>query len=257
MFAAFLGWRLLARNPAPPPAPVSVPVAKLVPVPAVPQALPRVPAPPQAVAPKLPDAAQVDHALAGQLAGWLGARAFAAVLQPDRLVHRIVATVDALTRQRVGERVRLWRRVPGDFLVVASGDAFVVDPANARRYDIALAALQAIPLDKAVDLYRAWYPLFQQAYVELGYPEGSFHQRLLEVIDDLLDAPEPKAQERLDRTVVLYRYQDEALEDLGAGQKMLLRLGDRRAATVKAWLRALRGELLTGTDKAASAVPPS
>ena len=38
-------------------------------------------------------------------------------------------------------------------------------------------------------MYKQYYPLFQQAYVDLGYPEGYFNDRLVEVIDHLLATP--------------------------------------------------------------------
>ena len=44
---------------------------------------------------------------------------------------------------------------------------------------------------QAAALYRRLYPLFQQAYAELGYPTGHFNDRLVEVVDHLLAAPEP------------------------------------------------------------------
>ena len=51
---------------------------------------------------------------------------------------------------------------------------------------------------RAVALYARLYPLFQQAYEELGYPGRYFNDRLVEVIDDLLATPEPTGPVRAD-----------------------------------------------------------
>ena len=39
-------------------------------------------------------------------------------------------------------------------------------------------------------VYERLYPLFQQAYEDLGYPGKYFNDRLVEVIDHLLQTPE-------------------------------------------------------------------
>jgi hypothetical protein len=43
---------------------------------------------------------------------------------------------------------------------------------------------------------------------------------------------------------VLYRYADERLEKLSAGQKLLIRMGPANAAVIKAKLREIQAELL-------------
>ena len=91
--------------------------------------------------------------------------------------------------------------------------------------------------------YQRYYPLFQQAYSDLGYPDGYFNDRLIVVIDDLLATPNIDGPLRLVRPHVLYQFADPALESLSAGQKALLRMGRENAAVVKGKLRELREQL--------------
>jgi hypothetical protein len=84
------------------------------------------------------------------------------------------------------------------------------------------------------------YPLFQQAFVELGYPDGYFNDRLIEVIDHLLEAPEPKGPVKLVSPKVLYEFADPELERLSSGQKMMIRVGPENEARLKAKLREIR-----------------
>jgi hypothetical protein len=82
--------------------------------------------------------------------------------------------------------------------------------------------------------------LFQDAYVALGYPDGYFNDRLVEVIDHLLETPEVNDPIELVRPHVLYEYSDPNLEALSSGQKLLLRMGSDNAARIKGTLRELR-----------------
>jgi len=89
-------------------------------------------------------------------------------------------------------------------------------------------------------VYRHFYPLFQQAYRELGYPKGNFNERLVEVIDDLLDAPEPATPPEVVAPGVMYHYVDADLEALPAGQKILVRIGPANEGVIKSLLRQFR-----------------
>ena len=158
-----------------------------------------------------------------------------------RIIERVVATVDSLPRSHVAERIRP---------VTGLGDAFVADPEGGdlyaiseesfRRYDALVSIVDESEVDELVDLYRRYYPLFQKAYVELGYPNGYFNDRLVEAIDDMLATPELNRKVLLVRPHVLYKFQDPDLEARSSGQKLLLRTGNENAAKIKAKLRELR-----------------
>ena len=103
-----------------------------------------------------------------------------------------------------------------------------------------------------VAIYVHFYPLFQQAYEELGYPSAYFNDRVIDVIDLLLETPEIKGPIRLSQPHVLYTYADPDLEALSAGQKALLRSGQSNVVRVKAKLRELRSALVTKVEKPAA-----
>jgi hypothetical protein len=88
-----------------------------------------------------------------------------------------------------------------------------------------------------------FYPLFQQAYQALGYPNGYFNDRLVVTIDNLLAAPDITTDIAVVRPNVMYQFADPKLEDLSAGQKLMLRMGPTNAAIVKAKLRELRAQV--------------
>ena len=72
---------------------------------------------------------------------------------------------------------------------------------------------------QVASVYKHFYPLFQQAYVDLGYPDGYFNDRLVEVIDHLLATPEVAGPIKLTQPGVFYQYADPSIEERSAGQK--------------------------------------
>lgn len=163
----------------------------------------------------------------------------------DGLIDRFVATIDNLPRRHVAEKVRPVGRLPDDFVVSESdGNGPVyMDPGNYRRYDGLVNRIAVADIDAIVDTYRRFYPLFQESYERLGYPNAYFNDRVVEVIDHLLETPRPDTPLQLTQPNVLYEYANRNLEALSAGQKLLLRMGPDNAATVKELLRALREQV--------------
>jgi hypothetical protein len=215
------------------------PIATAVP----PAAAPAIqnPVPAQAMAPEaLPALDASDPPLHTALTALGGAQGLDALLRPEMLVRHIVVTVDNLPRKRVAVELRPVRAVPGHFGVAGDEQASTLDPANYARYAPYVKLVQQIDLQQFAALYFHFYPLFQQAYQNLGYPSGYFNDRLIVAIDDLLAAPEASGPLALVRPNVMYLYADPKLEDLSAGQKVLLRMGPENAAIVKARLRELR-----------------
>lgn len=230
----FWPWR---DEPLPPPAPVAPP----------PPAAAQGPRFPVAADPRaLPALTESDPALVEALAGLFGLDTLGRFLNPEGLVRNIVATIDNLPRETVAQRLNPIKPVPG--LPVTSGkDATLsLAPANAARYGPYLRIVDGVDAAKLVAVYRHFYPLFQQAYLELGYPGGYFNDRLVEVIDHLLDTPELAGAPKLVQPKVLYEYADPALEERSAGQKAMLRLGAENAARVKAKLREIRALVIAG-----------
>jgi hypothetical protein len=234
----------------PPPAPprAEVPTPPSPPAePAIKHPLPE-PAPSEAQTP-LPPLAESDAEVKDALAGVLGAEALER-LYLEGIIRRIVTTVDNLPRQKVALRVLPVKPVGGQFAVTGKDATLEISPANAARYAPYVAIVQATDAKSAAAMYRRYYPLFQQAYEELGYPGKYFNDRLVEVIDHLLAAPEVKDPIRLTQPKVLYRFADPQLEALSAGQKFLVRVGPGNAAAMKAKLRELRSEITSSPPAA-------
>jgi len=164
------------------------------------------------------------------------------LLTDEAVIEKFVATVDNLPRSHVAERLRPLGRLPGGFIANTEdgGDTFLMAEENYARYEYLVSMVEVIDLNSLVDTYRRYYPLFQEAYVELGYPSGYFNDRVVEVIDHLLAAPAPDEPILLTRPHVLYEFSDAELEALSSGQKFMLRMGNKNAERLQQTLRDIR-----------------
>ena len=193
--------------------------------------------------PPLPALENSDDTLLNALTAFFGQSAVQEFFDVRELARRFVVTVDSLPRRQVPLRYRLFKPVAGSFLTTGEGENYLTNPDNQQRYKSYVLLAEAVSTERLVAVYKRFYPLFQQEYVNLGYPKGYFNDRLVEAIDDLLAAPEIPGSIKLVRPKVMYLFADPALEELSAGQKVMIRMGADNAARVKARLREFRQEL--------------
>lgn len=168
------------------------------------------------------------------------------LLLKDAIIDRFVATVDNLPRDHVSEKIRPVGRLSDAFRADTAGKngPMYLSPENYQRYDRLVSRITTADIDAIVDSYRRFYPLLQQSYQRLGYPDAYFNDRVIEVIDHLLATPEVEEPIELIRPHVLYEFADRELEASSSGQKLLLRMGSEHAAVSKRMLRELRTQLV-------------
>ncbi len=198
---------------------------------------------PAAPAKPLPTLDESDAEAQAELSGVFSQQTLVNLFQLKGLIRRVVATVDNLPRERVAGRLLAFNPVPGHFAVAGQSGSTSISIGNYSRYSSYATAAQAVDAKKLVAIYVHFYPLFQQAYVDLGYPKGYFNDRLVQAIDNLLATPTPSQPVALEQPNVLYVYADPELESLSAGQKMILRMGPQNAAVVEEKLREIRTEI--------------
>ena len=214
------------------------PVETPAPPPAVVDAAP----PPERTLP-LPPLDESDPEVLGGLTELLGQDAVMRHLVPERLVRNIVVSIDNAPRQQMALNQRPFQATAGDFITSGEENAIVLAPENFARYEPFVALVSNLDAKTLISFYRGLEPLFQQAYEELGHPDASFSARLNEVIEHLLQTPTPRGEIALVQPSVLYKYADERLEKLSAGQKLLIRMGVDNATVVKGKLREIQSEL--------------
>jgi hypothetical protein len=262
----YFWWRSTHPEPAPATAPAPTPPPPVNPVAPTP-----VPTPPVAEAPiqhpvaaepapkgkSLPPLDESDGYVRDLLLGLMGKRA-PFFISFDGFARRFVTTVDNLGKETASPM--MWPVIPtsGQFAAEVTTEGTVITPGNATRYTPFVRFAEMIDTRKAVGMYRRLYPLFQQAYEDLGVPGGKyFNDRVVAVIDNLLATPDvsgpirvklvdTKASPGAQRANRLFQFEDPKHEARSAGQKILLRMGRDNAAKLKAKLREARGLLARG-----------
>jgi hypothetical protein len=196
--------------------------------------------PPKSDAAALPALEDSDSLGADLFAQLFGNDAVQALLVKSDIVRHFVVTIDNLPRKKFAERLKPIKPIAGKFAVTGPEGAQTIANENAARYASFVRLVDMADTQALAAAYFKVYPLLQQAYVDLGYPNGHFNNRLVEVIDHLLATPNVQTPIQVVQPNVMFEYADPQLEGLSAGQKALIRIGPAHAAIVKRKLRELR-----------------
>ncbi len=186
-----------------------------------------------------------DETLQEALSRLLSGQKLDRLLVLDNFIQRFVLMVDNLTQAELPINRLPAKPAPGTFVAAEKDGSLLISPENYKRYTPYLRLAEAIDTETLAALYVRFYPLIQAAYKGLGYPTGYFNDRLIQVIDHLLTAPEVEQPVRLVQPILRYKYADPELEALSSGRKILIRIGPENAARVKEKLRKFRNELIS------------
>jgi hypothetical protein len=236
--AAYYYWQQTQPEPkavevtAPPPPPIAPPKPVMRQVVKIPEAQS-----------PLPQLGESDSFTLEALAGLMGKESVMKIFRVEQIIHNIVVTIDNLPNQSLPVNAMLITPVPGNLVAsVADGD-MSISPTNAARYTPYVRLVGVVNTEKLVALYLRLYPLFQKSYEELGYSNKYFNDRVIEVIDNLLAAPDIKEPVKLLQPKIVYLYADPYLEGRSIGQRTLMRIGRANETKVKTKLQEIRQEL--------------
>ncbi|MEY3666039.1 MAG: hypothetical protein RLZZ153_2221 [Pseudomonadota bacterium] len=184
-----------------------------------------------------------DRAIAGALSEIPGREQLLRFAIPSEIVQRVVLTIDNLPADTMSMQYRAVAATPGSFVTERRANSTLISPSNAARYEAFVSMAMNLDARRLVMLYKRFYPLFQQEYRSIGYPNGYFNDRVVEAIDDLLATEMPDSVVSLTQPRVLFEYADPALERRSVGQRILIRMGPEHAARLKSKLREIRTAL--------------
>lgn len=166
------------------------------------------------------------------------------LLNEDQFVRKLVLQVDNAAR---GELVYQHSPLvaPETGIEVAESDEaeFQIDPESYERYDAYADLAEAINTSLLVAYYQFYEPLLDEAYTELGYPEGQFRTVLVQAIDQVLSAPVVEGAVALDQPELNYLFNDPALEGLNMLQKQFLRMGPENTQRIQLVLQQFKARI--------------
>ncbi len=190
----------------------------------------------------LPPLNESDTEIKQKLAEIVGTDPLAEYLVKIQVISRIVSTIDSLTSRQVPPQMNPIKTADGKLITETDGATVTLSVQNFARYDGYIVLMQNANTDATLALYQRYSPLFQIAWEENG-GQGQFNDRLLEVINHLLQTPDVPGPIQLTKYEAVYLFEDPELEAMTAGQKILVRMGSANAELVKEKLLELKDKL--------------
>jgi hypothetical protein len=166
------------------------------------------------------------------------------VLVEERLLERLVTTVNSLDGAPVPLRFRPLAHVPGLPRLDSDGDDWRLTETPDPRYRLYRAMFDRMDAVEMAELFDRYEPALDKAWQALGENAGqTFRQRTIEILKHLAEFEPPASRPTLHQPKVLYEYIDPSLEQLSWGRKILVRIGPEHAPPVQRKLAALAERL--------------
>jgi hypothetical protein len=167
----------------------------------------------------------------------------AAWLTSDHLLRDFVAIVVNISQGQTPTPHLTHVKPQGTFQTQQQGAAIRIDPRSYSRYDSYASAVAELDAQGAARLYATLRPRIDEAYGELGAPDGDFDRTFQKALVQLLETPIVEGDVGLASTSVSYSFADPALEGLAPVQRQFLRMGPRNMRLVRAKLVEIAGFL--------------
>jgi len=160
-------------------------------------------------------------------------------LMNKNLVRRLTAAVVNITEGKSPRKHLNFLGPQKPFSALKKDEKLYLDPQSYDRYNLVAEVFSNLDASRAVGLFKEFNPLFQEAYRELGYPQGDFQGALIQAMKELLAVPVVEGGIQLKETVLSYWAVDDNLEDLSEAQKHLLRMGPQNTRKIQKKLREM------------------
>ena len=167
----------------------------------------------------------------------------AAWLTTDHLIRNMTVVVTNIANGQTPSKHLRAVRPLGTFAVRHTSGEIWLDPASYRRYDNLAGTVEGLDARGVARFYRTVKPRIDEAYRDLGAPDGDFDRTLERAIVMLLRTPIVDGDVRLRADKVSYTFEDPALEGLSKAQRQFLRMGPGNMRAVRAKLREVARHL--------------
>lgn len=193
---------------------------------------------------KLPALNESDAEVRSSLLDLSWQPGLAGLFMQEDMVRRFVALTDNVSRGQIVPELQVVQPLDRPFAVQSEEpEVYRIDPAGYQRYEPYLTLLESVPVAAQLALLEYYQPLFEEAFNELGYPDTSFIQRLMQAVDYVLEQPVRGGLFLLERPSVMYQFADPDVEAMTDVQKQLIRMGPDNQQRLNQWLQRLKIEL--------------
>jgi len=174
----------------------------------------------------------------------------------DQIVRRSMTVIDNLSRGKVANTLLRTFAPSVPFMVLPQSSAaaeetvetYRLDPSGYERFTPFVTMINGLDNSQLIDFYLKLRPLFQQAYLELGYPSGHVDDVIFKAMRVIQAVSLPDGDIRLLRPKVLYQFADPALEALSPLEKLFIRMGAENTKIVQQKVSVLEQSLRSQLD---------
>jgi len=160
-------------------------------------------------------------------------------LMHKNLIRRLTAAVVNISEGKSPRKHLSFLGSQKPFSALKKDGKFLVDHQSYNRYNLVADVFSSVDAAKAVELFKEFKPFFQEAYRELGYPQGEFQEVLTHALKELLAVPVVEGEVHIKEAILSYWIVDDMLEDLSEAQKNLLRMGPQNTRKIQKKLREM------------------
>ncbi len=129
------------------------------------------------------------------------------------------------------------------FAVVERAGRTVIAPESYHRYDAFADAVASVDVPMLIAVYRQLHGAIEAAYRKLGYPGASLDAVTVRALRRLVAAPVRDVEVPVQKSGGAWEFADPALEELGAVEKHLLRMGPRNVRIIQGKAREILQQL--------------
>lgn len=160
--------------------------------------------------------------------------------QKKGLIKKFIIIVNDLSQGQMLYKNRTFLTPPGKIRVNNSAKGLYLSTQSYSRYDPFANAVAAIDLQKGLDLYLIFRPLFEKVYKSFSYPAAyQVEDVFLKAAAKVIEAPTLTDRIYLVKHTISYKYADKKLESLNDVEKLMLRMGPENTKKIQAKLRQL------------------
>lgn len=159
------------------------------------------------------------------------------------IIRNSVVFIDNFSKGELVSKFSPINKPTEPFSVKKLGQNITIGYQSYLRYDAFSDMISQIDVEHFMSLYTHLMPLIDQAYQDIGYPQGSFNNTLNKAINEVLDTPIIHYDIKLKADSVIYKFADDNLELLPDTQKLMLRMGPDNLQIIQNKLEQIQNEL--------------
>lgn len=217
---------------------------KPLPEPSTPKVTPELIEPPEETIETLPNLANSDPFIRDQALTLTEGMNVNNLLISKNIAQQFAVFVDNFAQGDLLRNTSVLKGPTERFTATDISGKTYLNPDSYHRYDIYANLISRLNTDKLVSMYKLLYPLFEEAFNDLGYTNISFNERLHQAIQEVLDAPIIEDPIELSSVSVNYQFVDPRLENLPPAQKLMIRMGPENTRKIKSVFRDLKDKLV-------------